>query len=665
MRLKNLTPFLFAKVTVSREPPQPEFVAVVRAVYRLVPGGVVTPVVAPKPFPQGKITGDLYEEDGSTDGDLIYATDLASFKPRADLLLKGTVHAPAGQATKEVGVRFAVGSFSKILRVTGPRAWSDSGRSAALSAPLAFTSMPLSYREALGGIGDDANPIGKGREGLEGPRIERPNEPIHSRTDSFSPAGFGPLHPEWSERRTKLGRNVGREWRQTRAPHFPTDFDFAFFNAAPVDQQVPYLRGDEDILVQNAHAAEAVLKTKLASERVRVFIRDRAAVAREIPMHLDTLLVDTDHETVTVTWRGLTPCADPFGEDVEFALLTREELGAFDQREAYFEVLDRFSKDPLGLDEHLTPETRGFFEGPEKNPVKTGDPIEDLLKKRFGNAAPAEQAKVRELLQRASSMGAKEARTGEAIAAGALLSAKSSGPSFPSAGRPGVVPALKLSAPISAVEEESRRARLAMGPRKVDASELEKVERLRDDERLRRLDPSLARARVQRDKSRAPEPGEDVSDGDFTDVDFEGRDLSGVNFSGAVLERANLKRCKLVGATFEQAILFDAHLEDADLSGANLRQANLGRVKGDRAVFSTGSTPNGRSGSRSTNGGCGTRTPALGGRAAPRVMRATTPRRAPCATRSPPPWRWRGSIDSATCSRSATSRRSRTCSTRR
>jgi hypothetical protein len=255
MKVKNLTPFLFGSRVTSKRPPQPEMVAIVRGIFTLAPGERAAVRTAPEPFPQGMMSGDVLR-DGDDDraGELIYPSDFAEFKPHADVLLKGTCYVPGHALLTECGVRMAVGSLSKSLRVVGPRLWSDAMAGATISAPLSFTEMPIGYTNSFGGPGYAPNPVGKGIGTRELPNVEAAAEPIRSRRDRPHPAGFGPINPAWPERARKRGKEYGKSYAEKRAPYYAEDLDWSYFNAAPEDQQLPMaLRGDEDLSFHNLH----------------------------------------------------------------------------------------------------------------------------------------------------------------------------------------------------------------------------------------------------------------------------------------------------------------------------------------------------------------------------------------------------------------------------
>ena len=121
---KNLTPFFWGPKVTSRKPPQVEMAVCVRAAFRIEPGKL--PEVIEDPMEQGFMSGDVFlPEDINQEGALLHSSDFADFKVNAEMLLKGSCHPPGGSA-KTCEVRFGVGSWSKTLRVVGPRVFHPS-----------------------------------------------------------------------------------------------------------------------------------------------------------------------------------------------------------------------------------------------------------------------------------------------------------------------------------------------------------------------------------------------------------------------------------------------------------------------------------------------------------------------------------------------------------
>lgn len=321
MRITNATPLLVAPVA-SRHPQtnRTAMTVALKGSFRLADGLGVAPLEEPLP-----LSGDVFRDDDPA-GECLAASDFAWWKPRADLLLRGTCHVPEGKPVGVCGVRFAVGKWSKTLAVYGPRNWQSSGDSVGLAGP--FTTFPLSYRASFGGPGRPENPVGVGFGGEILPRIEGAQAAMKSRTDTPPPAGFGPLNPTWLPRRGKLGTYTDG-YRKERWPGFPTDFDWSFFNAAPEDQQVPFLEGDEILVLENLRPGLARLRSRLPGWRIRCVVQQLAgndARIQELPMVLDTLVVDADEATVALTWRGIMEVQDEEMDDVLEIFVMAESL---------------------------------------------------------------------------------------------------------------------------------------------------------------------------------------------------------------------------------------------------------------------------------------------------------------------------------------------------
>lgn len=311
MRITNATPLVVAPVA-SRHPRtnRAAMTVALKGVFRLADGDGLVPLAEPAP-----LSGDVFRDDDPA-GECLQASDFAWWKPRADLLLRGTCHAPEGKPVGVCPVRFAVGDWSKTLAVYGPRSWQSGGDSPGLAKP--FTSFPLTYRASFGGPGRPDNPVGIGSEGEVLPRIESSHAPIKARTDTPQPAGFGPINPNWLPRQSKVG-TYGGNYVKERWPGFPIDFDWSFFNAAPDDQQVPFLDGNEPLVLENLRPDAPRLRSRLPNWRVRCVIQQLEGTQvhlREVPLVIDTLVVDADQATLALTWRGVVEVLDAEMDDI-------------------------------------------------------------------------------------------------------------------------------------------------------------------------------------------------------------------------------------------------------------------------------------------------------------------------------------------------------------
>ena len=243
----------------------------------------------------------------------LYApSDLAPFKPRADVALVGNAFAPGGTPVRSLIARLTTAGVDKAIEVIGDRA----ARDGKVQEPAWFTSMPLRYERAAGG---PENPVGVSplaRPDANGilrlpnlaPAVLGPRDP----GAPILPAGFGPIAPSWPVRASKLGHHAkifaNPGWRQRPLPE---GIDPGYWNAAPRDQQPQEIRDDEPITLENLHRGHARLVTVLPGLHPRVFAEKAGGPRREIKMTCDTLWIDTDRSICTLTWRGQVALASP------------------------------------------------------------------------------------------------------------------------------------------------------------------------------------------------------------------------------------------------------------------------------------------------------------------------------------------------------------------
>lgn len=598
MLTKNLTPFLVGTKLTSRRPPQPEMMLVVRASYAIDPSGNLT--LIDKPVDQRFLSSETFaESDDEQKGGALFPSDFADFKLNAEVFLKGHCHAAGGIPLTECLVRFAVGTWSKTLRVVGRRAWSDSHIGAVASAPLGFKSMPLTWNNAFGGPEFPDNPAGKGF-GDDLPNIEYPHESIKNRSDRMTPAGFGPIAASWAARAGKVGKAYGKSWKDKRAPFYAEDFDWSFFSAAPRDQQITgYLRGDEEVSFQNLHASAPTLRTRLPGIRVRAFANDDQKRFREIPMSLDTLVADMDRNVLELSFRGVTEVREHDMEDVRTLLVVSEVLGEKPKPEAHYrDILLAFEQDPVGLSAAMPADFADVIARAEAEkrgeavPLRADlDPISARVDQKLGKFGAGI---VDEIGKNIANTRAKANENNKDIDADLAKAAQAMDDAPPPmiVRKPGVFPPLGLRKAMRGMLDEVARIKEATAKQDLPANEREKLEKkiaelesLPHDPRWQKLDPAY-RAPTGPLSQNTPGPGADLSEQDFTGHDLRGLDLRGANFEGAILTRADLSGADLSGANLRDAVLFKTNLDGARLVSADLRRANLARVRARTADFS-------------------------------------------------------------------------------
>jgi len=176
-------------------------------------------------------------------------------------------------------------------------------------------TMPLVYERAFGGPSLDRNPVGRGSraprasrqvEGDALPNLEDPRWPLRQFGDGPPPAGFGFVAPSWLPRRGYAG-TYDADWKQTRAPFLPRDYDRRFSNAASADLVFERpLQGAEPVQLDGV-SAEGRVRLALPTVRPRVAIRIAGGWQRP-PAILETVLIEPDQSRFSLSFRAKLRC---------------------------------------------------------------------------------------------------------------------------------------------------------------------------------------------------------------------------------------------------------------------------------------------------------------------------------------------------------------------
>jgi uncharacterized protein YjbI with pentapeptide repeats len=206
------------------------------------------------------IRGDVLNEGGRS---LRVASDFVPRRARADVTFAGTAHSDLVRVV--VAPRAGAPLLDKTLRIVG--------------APVAVT-----YEHAFGGGGSKTNPVGT------------TTPQILDATHDKRTAGLGPVPSTWWWRSQLLGEHDVAAIESLQA--IPRDLDFAFFNAAPPDQQIRFLAGDETIVLSGL-VPEGDVRCVLPGLRAHARFDER-----EVALVADALFIDGDARRVTLTFRG-------------------------------------------------------------------------------------------------------------------------------------------------------------------------------------------------------------------------------------------------------------------------------------------------------------------------------------------------------------------------
>jgi hypothetical protein len=218
-----------------------------------------------------------------------------------------------------------VGSMNKSFNVVGDRIWDRNILSVTPTPHRPFVRMPISYDRAYGGADKHPdkpekietytkNPIGVGYhpylngkhlKGKPLPNTEEIGKPIKSKNGKYLPMSFGPIGRNF-ESRIPFAGTYDQKWLDNIAPFWPDDFDYRYFQAAPTDQQIPYPKGGEQVILQNL-SPEGVTKFQIPRVSMPViFIPQRGEdIIKEAVA--DTLLIEPDDNRFLFTWRVPLP----------------------------------------------------------------------------------------------------------------------------------------------------------------------------------------------------------------------------------------------------------------------------------------------------------------------------------------------------------------------
>jgi hypothetical protein len=252
----------------------------------------------------------------------LYENDFPPRKPRCDVLLNGSAYAPGGKPTERVTVSLRVGSLTKSFDVVGNRVWKAAALYMAASSPEPFTVMPISYNNAFGGV-DKAqdDPLksryyllnhagvgyheytsGKFMDGKPLPNTEERGRGITNPKGSYGPMAFGPLGRAWQPR-VKLAGTYDKNWLDNKHPFLPDDFQEAYYQAAPADQQMDYPQGGEEVELVNL-TPQGRAAFRLPKVDIPVVFHLRNGERKETNAVLDTIVVEPDPNRFMLTWRA-------------------------------------------------------------------------------------------------------------------------------------------------------------------------------------------------------------------------------------------------------------------------------------------------------------------------------------------------------------------------
>ncbi len=304
--------------------------------------------------PQPIVEADLYAGEPGMSA-LLYGSDILHRKPKCDVLLNANGHAPEGKPVAELLAGFRIGNLQKLIKVHGKRQWHKRLGVYALSAAEPFLSMPLHFGLAFGGMrpirGSEkegkptlfesllTNPAGIGwggkqtegdLDGAPAPSLEAMNDPVRSPGGDHAPVAFSAIGRHWQPRAGFAG-TYDDAWLRDVFPFLPADFDDRFNQCAPVDQQIDYPVGGEEVVLLNMMKDQPQVRFVLPNlQTVPIAILDVRYKTHTPTVVVDTLYFEPDEHRFSAVWRASIPLKRGIHEikTVSIGALARQQLDA-------------------------------------------------------------------------------------------------------------------------------------------------------------------------------------------------------------------------------------------------------------------------------------------------------------------------------------------------
>jgi hypothetical protein len=282
----------------------------------------------------------------------VYEADFAPRKHRCDVVLIGSAYAPGGRPVPRVRVGLTLNGMAKSFVVVGDRQWRSSPLRTSASRPQAFTVMPISYDCAFGGVDmrheDPAkhaafmrNPVGRGfhshmrSEWVDGsplPNTEEMNRPVDAPdSKTYLPMSYGAIGRGWEPRSDYAG-TYDDNWLSEHFPFLPPNFDEMYYQAAPLDQQVPHPHGGEDVRMVNL-TPDGQTSFTLPVFNAPIHFFPKKGVREDGQLVLDTIVLTPDQQRFTLTWRATRPLRKSMFEVAQI-LVGKKSQGWWAERES-------------------------------------------------------------------------------------------------------------------------------------------------------------------------------------------------------------------------------------------------------------------------------------------------------------------------------------------
>lgn len=530
--------------------------------------------------------------------------DLHMAKQRAEFLVKGSCYSYESE-TRQSFVKVTLDNQEKQLTVWGDRRWLKDEEQYRLSQADHFTTIPITLKNAYGGMDHELNPDGKGWVKqteticeIKVPNVELPGQPIKQPTDTPAPALLLPYSPTCTHQLSHFG-TIDNEWLRNESPYYPSDIDWLYFNLAPADQQREiFFKGDERFSCINMHPEKKIIDGQLPGLRLRCFYKRINSTDRlsELQVNLDTIWLLPDQEKGILIWHGIIDTQDIAANDIEFINSVNEVLAETPKDIDYY--ANRRSKPKEVIPKKIPSDSKttnqsmlrglGFNLDEEVNEI-----AEHVFPERKKYLQQNQAVKIFQGKTPTESLMAMEQyfkNRNQAFPAPASLKNMLRAESHPEK-----IPYGGNGQGRQFLDFLKKQITNRTSPTSAQSEELGRFKKL--EQQIKYLDQVSAITQFRTGAVRTStysreavvtslKQGKDFSGENLAGIDLSDLDLSGINLSGCNLSACNLTRTRLIHANLAMATLFHAHLSETQLAHANLTNALIKNSALDGANFS-------------------------------------------------------------------------------
>ncbi len=490
-------------------------------------------------------------------------------KTRGELMVYGSFKAPEKPAQQGV-VTVGTHNMRKDLIIFPKRHWEISSPHKGGSEEMVIVTdeplvdVPLDYQHAFGGKGFLPNQQGIGylpdvnRNQLKDPKTPIPLPQVELRNallktpfkNEHQPvASFLPLPLHHPGRQAFYGK-IDAEYMKHHFPALPNDTNPAFFQMAPLDQQIEGFFVPDETVQINGMSSSGKLITQLPPYRARCFIHGTQPMLgefhesfREIPSNLDSVILFPNDDLGVVVHRAIFPVSGIQAEEVHQYLLAIDHADPQQQQPVshYQQALHhRLGKDRVLYtlkEDDLLPTLEV---GNVKNPAADGFPSPLVGLSELDTLNPTETL--------ANSKQALQALE-------------------PSAAGLPAMPALPAMAALSTATQSLQLA--TQGIKIPGFNTIVPKDQAASQQVLKTLLSGKGNSKT-------------YSGVVWSKLSFAGKDLSNADFSGADLKDIDFTGATLNGASFAQATLTNVNFTSAKMDQCNFRHATLNHCQFDQ-----------------------------------------------------------------------------------